>query len=175
MRLRHLLAVIPLAAILITPAPAVAAPPIPSGTFAYFGNVNASQDGTRRCADIDFLAGTYYVELQPCASRSSQRWKLTVQANGMYIIQNAHDGKCMYPEYPATPGQHWFIIVDACLGGSSQDRWQAQPYGGGFQFENNHTGGYLDADRAHSSAGLVSNNSPSETGPGSFWALTSTP
>jgi len=172
MRLRHLLAAIPLAAILITPAPAVAAPPIPSGTFWYFGNVNASQDGTRRCAD---LGGHGYVILKPCADKSSQRWKLTLQANGMYIIQNAHDGKCMYPEYPATPGQHWFIIVDACLGGSSQDRWQAQPYGGGFQFENNHTGGYLDADRAHSSAGLVSNNSPSETGPGSFWALTSTP
>ena len=149
------------------------AAPIPSGMFAYFANVNASQDGMRRCAGLRYISG-YYVALQPCANDSSQRWKLTLEPNGMYIIQNAHTGTCMQPHSPATPGQRWPITLVACAGGSSLDRWQALPYGGGFQFKNNHTGGYLDADNAFT-GGVVDSSPPTQASPGTFWALTSTP
>jgi hypothetical protein len=173
MRLYRLLAAVPVAAILTTPAPAVAAAPLPSGMFAYFANVNGSQDGTRRCAGLRYIS-QYYVALQPCANDSSQRWKLTLESNGMYIIQNAHTGTCMQPQSPATPGQQWAITLVSCAGGSSIDRWQALPYGGGFQFKNNHTGGYLDANNAFT-GGVVYNSPPTQAGPGTLWALTSTP
>jgi len=165
--------VIPAAVTFTMPAPAAAAPPIPSGTFAYFGNVNASLDGTRRCAGLTFIS-QYFVALQRCANESSQRWKLTLQSNGMYIIQNTHTGTCMQPQSPANPGQQWLITLAACAGGSSVDRWQALPYGGGFQFKNNHTGGYLDATNAFT-GGIVSNSPASQATAGTLWALTGTP